>query len=327
MSDEKLITVITTVYNKAQYLETWAVSVASQTYLSKARIIVIDDGSTDDSVALIQKYAAKYGIPVEIFVHEKNCGLLRTILDAYHLLDTKYFTVLDADDYWLSERKLEKAVTFLEAHEDYTIYASNYLKENIGEKSRIGFPMDLPNQTFVSADEMAPYHFQTIATVFRNFFTPELLTEMERVSRGRKVHVCETDPFRNFLAFHFGKAYFENSLDAAWRSNIGAYGTLTDLEKALNIMQEHWQMFEFYKKNFGKDKNAAHALNLCVLFYLQSADIFANMLKHCTLFEFRGGKYFRDRFFDYGETDVDKIVNALLEQTKLLRQIGFRLVE
>ena len=86
-------------------------------------------------------------------------------------------------------------------------------------------------------------------------------------------------------------------------------------------------MFEFYKKIFGKDKNASRALNLCVLFYLKSADIFANMLKHCTLFEFSGGKYFRDRFFDYGETDVDKIVNTLLEQAKLLKQVGFKIVQ
>lgn len=125
MQEEKLITIITTLYNKAPYLETWAISVAAQTYLNKARVIAIDDGSNDGSLKLIKEYVAKYQIPVELFVHEKNQGLLRTILEAYHLLDTKYFTMLDADDYWLTEKKLEKAIDFLEAHEDYSAYASN----------------------------------------------------------------------------------------------------------------------------------------------------------------------------------------------------------
>ena len=43
MSDEKLITVITSVYNEAKYLETWAESVASQIYLHKKSRLVAHD--------------------------------------------------------------------------------------------------------------------------------------------------------------------------------------------------------------------------------------------------------------------------------------------
>ena len=324
MFDEKLITVITSVYNKAKYLETWAISLASQTYLNKARILIIDDASTDGSLELVKEYIAKYRIPAEIFVHEKNLGLLHTILEAYRFVDTKYFTVLDADDYWLTERKIEKAVKFLEAHEDYSAYCSNYLREQSNEENRFEFPMNLPNQTFVNADEV-PGHIHTASIVFRNFFTPGLLNEMDRVSNGKRVHACETDSFMNYLAFQFGKIYLENSVDSVWRASIGIFGGLTKFEQDLNIMHEHWQIFDFYAKNFGTDKNASRALVLCVSYYYQSVELFTDMLKNCTLSKFQSKKHFRERFFDYGETDIEKIVNALLEQEKNLNQLGFKL--
>lgn len=251
LQEEKLITIITTLYNKAPYLETWAVSVAAQTYLNKARVIVIDDGSTDGSLELVKEYAAKYQIPVELFVHEKNCGLLRTILEAYHLLDTKYFTVLDADDYWLTEKKLEKAIDFLEAHEDYSAYVSNYFGVFKDGKKGYGFSKDLPDQTFSKRTE-SPQHFQTPSIVFRNFFTPDLLEALEQAATGKPSSFVESDTLRNYLAFHFGKVQFENSIDAAWRIDIGTYGALTELEKVLIRMQERYQIFDFYQSRAAK---------------------------------------------------------------------------
>lgn len=147
---EKLITILTSVYNKAPYLETWAFSVASQTYLDKARVIVIDDGSTDDSLAQLKKCVAKYNIPIELYVHEKNMGFLRTLVESYCMIETKYFTILDADDYWLSPRKLEKAINFLEKHDDFSMYGHNFFLENEYGRMKPAISPVLPDETYLS---------------------------------------------------------------------------------------------------------------------------------------------------------------------------------
>ena len=324
MQEEKLITIITTLYNKAPYLETWAISVAAQTYLDKARVIVIDDGSTDGSLELMKKYAADYKIPIEIFVHAENRGLLRTILEAYHLLDTKYFTVLDADDYWLTEKKLEKAIDFLEAHKDYSGYVSNYLAiiKN-GEKIPV-FPEDLPSQTFSKGAD-SPRHFQTPAIVFRNFFTPDLVDALEQAAAGKHSSFVDSDTLRNYLALHFGKVRFENSLDAVWRIDIGNFGALAYLEKSLIIMQEHYQIFDFYFKQFGLDDNAICALKNSYDYYCHVIELLAEQLKTFELFDIKCQNYFHKRFFEYGENDLEKIVNAIIELATEFKKLGFKI--
>ena len=323
MQEEKLITIITTLYNKAPYLETWAISVAAQTYLDKARVIVIDDGSTDGSLELVKKYADDYKISIEIFVHAENRGLLRTILDAYHLLSTKYFTVLDADDYWLTEKKLEKAIDFLEAHEDYSGYVSNYLIDFKSGENSPGFPEDLPSQTFSKIAD-SPRHFQTPSIVFRNFFTPDLVAALEQAATGKHSSFVESDTVRNYLALHFGKVRFENSVDAVWRMNIGHFGALAYLEKLLIIMQEHYQIFDFYFKQFGLDDNAIYALKVSYEYYCYVIDLLAKQLKNFELFDIKFQNYFHERFFEYGENDLEKIVNAIIELATEFKKLGFK---
>ena len=138
--------------------------------------------------------------------------------------------MLDADDYWLTEKKLEKAIDFLEGHEDYSAYVSNYLAIFKDGKKGTCFSKDLPDQTFAKRTD-SPNHFQTPAIVFRNFFTPDLLAALERAAAGKHSSFVESDTLRNYLALHFGKIRFENSVDAAWRVNIGTFGALTELDK------------------------------------------------------------------------------------------------
>ena len=260
MQEEKLITIITTLYNKAPYLETWATSVAAQTYLDKARVIVIDDGSTDGGLELLKEYAVKYQIPVEVVVHEKNCGLTQTIMEAYRMLDTKYFTVLDADDYWLSPQKLEKAVTFLENHSEYSAYMNNYYEEHRNGKFVPHQPSDIPSFTFLSMKDTP--HFQTVSIVFRNFFTSKILTSMENFTQRNLPKYfnngCNSDSLRNIFAFNFGKCYFENSFDGVFRCDIGVSGSLAELAGCAACMKNLLDIFELYNENFGLDDNSLH---------------------------------------------------------------------
>ena len=68
----ELITVIVPIYNVSQYLDRCVNSIVNQTY-KNLEIILVDDGSRDDSSKKCDEYAIKYKNIVVI--HKKNEGL------------------------------------------------------------------------------------------------------------------------------------------------------------------------------------------------------------------------------------------------------------
>lgn len=324
LENTKLVTVITSVYNKAPYVKDWAECLSKQTYLDKAIILVIDDGSTDNSLNLVKKYSEQYNLPIKLILNEKNIGLLQTVKKAYHLLNTKYFAVLDADDYWVSPKKLENAVKFLELHDDYSAYATNYYNSSSSQKIIPTIPVNVPSMTFENM-EGTPF-FQTSATVFRNYFTKELLDKFDYFVDEKGFVSFTGDAFRNSIAWGFGKFYFENSLDAVWRSDIGIWGTLGKLEQDLMNMQGYWELFEFYKSQFQMDDNALHMLNLTIHFYFTSLNEIINHMKDMSFFKLEFKKRFIKILEKYpGSTDTEKAWHFLYYYGKCLNDIGFTL--
>ena len=298
---------------------------AAQTYLDRARIIVLDDGSTDGSLELMKKYIAKYNIPAEIFIHEKNLGLMQSLLETYSMIDTKYFTILDADDYWLTEKKLEKAVDFLEAHEDFSAYAGNYALEYKNGRIVPAIQRNTPSQSFHSLKN--GISFQTSAVVFRNFFTPDLLHKIIEALKKNPDDAFDGDSFRNLLAYKFGKFYFENSMDSVYRCNTGIWGTLTKIEQSLSDSKCYFEMFEFYKDSFGVDDNAIKHLEIFANSYVKSIELLVQMIKDGSILRFKCKDYFKKIAGQNAaqSDDATIIFNTLLEQCKRFNDLGLKL--
>lgn len=325
MAEKKLVTVITSVYNKADYLKEWAESLSKQTFLDKTELLVIDDGSTDDSFNLIEKYSAEYNLPINLIRNEKNMGLLYTILKAYRMLDTKYFAVLDADDYYISPKKLENAVTFLESHEEYSVYAMNYylISEKTGQQTPL-LPDKVLSKTFNYMHE-APF-FQTSATTFRNCFTKDFIDYMEKFSAENETEICRGDAFRNVIAFGFGKMFFENTIGSAWRCDVGIWGTLSQLEQDILNMKGHLELYEFYKTQFQIDENTKNMLGLTVQFYIRSLARIVNLLKDLNLYKLKLKPSFINNAKKFKrDTDAETLMNMLLYHEKALGNIGVTL--
>ncbi len=106
-TDHKDINVVIPVYNGARFIVDALDSVVHQT-LAPERIIVIDDGSTDNTHELVSKY--KETSPVEITLIKKQNGGLSSARNAGIKESTSEFIAfLDADDTWVKE-KLEEQI-------------------------------------------------------------------------------------------------------------------------------------------------------------------------------------------------------------------------
>lgn len=106
----KLVSIIIPCYNASRWIAEAIDSCLWQTY-SNIEIIIIDDGSTDNSLEIIQSYAQKNNniiwrrIPHTGGNHARNVGL--------SICKGDYIQFLDADDYILPE-KIQRQVDFLE---------------------------------------------------------------------------------------------------------------------------------------------------------------------------------------------------------------------
>lgn len=104
-----LISVIVPIYNAEKYLEQCIESILSQTY-HEFEIILIDDGSTDSSSTICDKFA-ELDKRVKV-IHKKNEGLVPTRKIGLSHAKGRYITFVDADD-WIEPVMYEKMHTVM----------------------------------------------------------------------------------------------------------------------------------------------------------------------------------------------------------------------
>lgn len=114
-----LVSVLLPSYNHEHYVQAAIESVCKQTY-QNIELIVIDDGSTDQSVEIISKLQEKYGFN---FIKQENQGLIATLYKLGSLATGKYISNIASDDLYHPE-KIEILVDYLEANDDFSMVYS-----------------------------------------------------------------------------------------------------------------------------------------------------------------------------------------------------------
>jgi glycosyltransferase involved in cell wall biosynthesis len=99
MSFMKTFSVFIANYNHGKYLRRCLDSVVLQTR-QPDQLVIVDDGSTDDSVSIIREYEAKYSF-IEVHILEKNKGAIFATRLALSYVRCEYIYGVAADDYVL----------------------------------------------------------------------------------------------------------------------------------------------------------------------------------------------------------------------------------
>ena len=128
------ISVVTASYNYAEYIEETIQSVLNQTY-NDWEMIIVDDGSSDNSIEIIQEYIEQDG-RIKLFTHENNAnkGLKETLLLGIQKAQGDWIVFLESDD-MLREDYLEKKVTLTAKYPDVGLIFNDV--EFFGNEDRI----------------------------------------------------------------------------------------------------------------------------------------------------------------------------------------------
>lgn len=216
-----MITVFTPAYNRSDLLPRLYRSLETQT-CKQFEWLVVDDGSTDDTAAVVQGFISSASFPVRYY-RQDNGGKHRAINRAVKLARGELFFIVDSDDY-LTPHAIERilfhynavrtdpaiaGVFGLRRHEDGRInglrrpfsvlhttpgHMKRYLSRDVAEALRLSVLRDYPFPEFESEhfiSESAVWNEIAKTYRFRYFFEP--------------VYVCEYLPdglTRNIVTLH-----------------------------------------------------------------------------------------------------------------------------
>ena len=121
--DKDIVSIIIATKNGGRFLPRAIASIEKQTE-KNVEVIIVSDGSTDDTVSIAQELAKTRPF-IKVIPLEKNVGpgLARNV--GIKEATGKYIAILDDDDEWINEGKLKTQIKFLDEHPEYVLVGAS----------------------------------------------------------------------------------------------------------------------------------------------------------------------------------------------------------
>lgn len=109
----KDIAVLLATYNGQQYIRQQLDSLFAQTN-QDFRLVIHDDGSTDETISILEEYKAKYSDRIEIIYGHPTGGPRANFMYLLSEVEADYYLLCDQDDVWVREKIEESMITLLD---------------------------------------------------------------------------------------------------------------------------------------------------------------------------------------------------------------------
>lgn len=223
--------VIIPLYNKDKYIENTVNSVINQTY-KDFEIIIINDGSTDNSLNIIKSFTDNR---IQI-INKENQGLCSSRNVGIKMAKGYFIAFLDADDLWM-EDFLQTIYNLIKTYKEYKVYATNV---------RLLFPHNVPNLNGASFNTKHELIIKNYFEYCKNILGPSSLVIHNEVFKkvgyfDESINYGEEDDFYircfmkfNLIYFQEPKTYYRTGLkDQLTAPNKSFRRKIPDYEKYL----------------------------------------------------------------------------------------------
>lgn len=147
------LTVVVPVFNTELYLEESLSCIENQSFgLENMEVILINDGSTDSSAEICHCFLEKHKETVRYVELAENQGVSHAKNIALDMASGMYITFWDSDDLW-SQNAMEKAVSFLEKHEDEIDMVSCNIKYFDNDTGEHVLNFEIENDTIIDIQQ------------------------------------------------------------------------------------------------------------------------------------------------------------------------------
>lgn len=152
---EKVLTVAVPAYNSERYLEKCLDSLCQHAFLNKIEVIVVNDGSTDNTSEIAHRYELRYPNSVRV-IDKENGGHGSGINIAVGQARGKYFQAVDADD-WVISANMPKLLEALEHSQADVVLCHFHMVDMHSGKKQAFRTEDIPLGTVYSFSDFMEY--------------------------------------------------------------------------------------------------------------------------------------------------------------------------
>lgn len=233
------VSVLITCYNTERYIGDAINSVVSQDMPFEWELLVGDDGSTDNTRAIVNEWIAKYPKNIKLYVQERGeigkAGLRAARNRAFLLEHASgdYINFLDGDDCFLGKDKINNQVDILEdpKNRDCSCVAHNHIDYFIKTGVKKAFvTTGSGDRKYDIRQYWLSHYFHTNTILFRSCCKKMLLDS--------KYRDFLNDNFITFLLLQFGNIYYSDNIwaqynrtgDGLWTGHNAVYGDFRNIQ-------------------------------------------------------------------------------------------------
>lgn len=258
-----LVSVIVPVYNASRYLDKCLNSILNQTH-TNIEIVLIDDGSVDNSYSICEKYACKDNRI--ILFHQKNSGVSSARNKGLSICKGQYLVFVDSDD-WIETNYVEVLLRNAIAY-DVDVSCSAMCRDN-GIETKVIHNFDDKVITRLEAlDNKSPYYLTGIGGKMfsRNCFENTRFREDIRMSEDTFLYLQIINSVNRVSwtaapIYH----YYKNENSATHSKNPNLY--FDDFVVRRDLLEMYESYPSLYPKAFERSLKAAIKVIILSIFY------------------------------------------------------------
>lgn len=210
-----MLSVIIPTYNHECYIERALNSVREQKTTYSYEVLVGEDCSTDHTKDILLEYEHNYPGFMTVYYREKNMNSssLYNSLDLKLKSKGKYMILLEGDDYWTCEYKIQRQIDFLESHPEYVAVAHNCIvvDEN-GNPIDERYPECKHNEYTIEDFSVNIFPGQSTTLMMKNYYVDPYCDYSIMFK-----HISPGDQLNNFVLVNAGKIYCIQEVMSAYR--------------------------------------------------------------------------------------------------------------
>lgn len=187
----KLISVAVPCYNSAGYMRKCIESLL--TGGEEMEIIIVNDGSSDDTAVIADEYAEKYPTIVKV-IHKENGGHGSGVNAGIKNASGLYFKVVDSDD-WVNEEALQTLLKTLRTHlaegNAADLYITNYVYEHAADNTTnvIHYRKELPSGVLMGWEKVKKFRISRFLMIHSLLYKVSALRESDTVLPEKTFYV------------------------------------------------------------------------------------------------------------------------------------------
>ena len=224
-------------YNHVEYITKAINSALYQQTSFEFEIVIGEDYSIDGTREIVLNYQKQFPHKIKISDNTRNLGMVPNFLYTLNQCSGKYVALLEGDDEWLSENKLQTQVFFLEQNPEYSISCHNALITYEKIKG-LNQPFNKKIDTLTLSDVIREWNIPTASIVFRRskFIIPDWFTEIQNWDYALQILLAKN-----------GKVHYLKEIKSIYRKHPGgnSFNPTFSLVKTLNRLIE---LFDHVKK-------------------------------------------------------------------------------